>query len=326
MKKKLVSLAFAAALMAGTATVVHAWGFWAHKRINRLAVFTLPDPLKGFYEKHIDSISERAIVPDLRRNSDKNEASRHYIDADYYGKQPFQSLPQHWADAVKKYTADTLKKYGINPWYVNQMKDRLTAAFKAHNIDSIVFLSADLGHYVGDAHVPLHASMNYDGQLSGQKGIHGLWEARVPELVGSGYNYYAGKAKYIKDIQNEAWQISKGSFSEVDSVLSLEKGLNDTFPQDKKYLLSVNKDGKPVKQYTDRYTKEYSALLHGMVERRLRAAINEVGSFWYTAWVNAGKPDMSKWDKTSISKEMASSLKEEEKLYRNGKALEKVSK
>ncbi len=319
MKKITISLSLALLFFVGSIVTLHAWGFWGHHKVNRLAVFTLPDPLKAFYKKHIDFITDHAVDPDLRRNLNKSEGVRHFVDADYYGKTPFDSMPKLWKDASRKYKADTLMKYGINPWYVDSLMTQLTQAFRDYKIEIALSLSADLGHYIGDAHVPLHATINYDGQLTNQKGIHGLWESRIPEIVGDKYNLYAGKAVYIADPLAEMWNIFRESFSEKDSVLYLERHLNDTFPQDKKYTFITKNDTVKIQIYSERYARSYNALLQGMVERKMRKAIVAVGSFWYTAWVNAGRPTINDFDRTVISPEAAKKISEEENRWLSGK-------
>ncbi|HET6226860.1 MAG TPA: zinc dependent phospholipase C family protein [Bacteroidia bacterium] len=283
---------------------VYSWGFFAHQKINRLAVFTLPNGMIGFYKQHIDYISQHATDPDKRRYINEEEAARHYIDIDHYGKTAFDSVPHYWKKAVAKYSEDTLKAYGIVPWHIDKMIYRLTEAFKTENLDLILKYSSDLGHYVADAHVPLHTTENYNGQLTNQKGIHGLWESRIPELKSEGYNYWTGAATYIDNSLETAWNIVKESHSCVDSVLTLEKELSNNYPSDKKY--SIENRGKVVTTvYSQEYTNEYNRLLNGMVERRLRAAILCVGSLWYTAWINAGQPDLDKL----ANKEVSDSLK-----------------
>jgi len=153
-----------------------AWGFLGHKTINRQAVYALPQPLFGFYKSHIDFITEHAVDPDQRRYTDTAEACRHYIDLERYEKaMPIDTLPKFWKLAVEKYSADTLFAYGVVPYHVQTTLYRLAEAFKNKDVDRILQLSADIGHYVADAHVPLHTSLNYDGQLTQQNGIHSLW-------------------------------------------------------------------------------------------------------------------------------------------------------
>ena len=282
----------------------YSWGFFAHQKINRLAIFTLPDGLIGFYKQHVDYSSQHAVDPDKRRYINPEEAPRHYIDIDHYGKTAFDSVPHTWKKAVAKYSEDTLKAYGIVPWHIDKMVYRLTEAFKTENLDLILKYSADLGHYVADAHVPLHTTENYNGQLTGQKGIHGLWESRIPELKSEEYDYWTGTAKYIDKPIETAWHIVKESHESVDSVLTLEKKLSNNFPADKKYSIE-NRGTVMTTVYSQEYTSAYNELLNGMVERRMRAAILTVGSLWYTAWVNAGKPDLDKLK----NKEVSDSLK-----------------
>lgn len=300
-------------------TPAYSWGFFAHQKINRMAVFTLPDGMIGFYKQHIEYISNHAVDPDKRRYINEEEAPRHYIDIDHYGKTAFDSVPHYWKKAVAKYSEDTLKAYGIVPWHIDKMVYRLTEAFKSENLDQILHYSADLGHYVADAHVPLHTTENYNGQLTDQKGIHGLWESRIPELKSDAYNYWTGKAQYIDKPIETAWDIVKESHAGVDSVLKLEKKLSNTYPPDKKYSIE-NRGTVMTKVYSQEYTTAYNALLNGMVERRMRAAIICVGSLWYTAWVNAGKPDLDKMKNKEVSDSLKKINEAEELRWRSKKA------
>src|SRR5687767_8572638 len=147
------------------------WGFFAHQRINKLAVFTLPPAMIGFYKKNLNYIVESSVNPDRRRYAVPDEAARHYIDLDHYGDSSFNKMPRYWNKAVEEHSEDTLKAYGIVPWHVNTMYYRLKEAFLLKDPDRILKISAELGHYIGDAHVPLHTTENYNGQRTGQEGI-----------------------------------------------------------------------------------------------------------------------------------------------------------
>ncbi len=264
-----------------------------------------------FYKPHIDFISEHAVDPDKRRYSLAAEAPRHFIDIDHYGEYPYPELPHKWKDAVEKYGEDTLLKYGIVPWHIQVMLGRLTKAFKEKNFSSILKNSAEIGHYIADAHVPLHTSQNYDGQFTGQKGIHALWESRIPELLAEkNFNFFIGKAQYIKDPSGFIWKRVLESAKATDSVLKFEKELSLTFPSDKKYSFE-KRNNVLIKQYSSAYTIAYDKMLNGMVERRMRQSIFAVASFWYTAWINAGQPDLSALAHQSFSEK---DLKEFEKL------------
>ena len=265
------------------------WGFYAHKRVNRYAVFTLPEELVGFYKKHIDHLTEHAVDADKRRYAIKEEAPRHYIDIDHYGENPFQEMPKKWSDAVEKFSEDTLLAYGIVPWHIQTIYNRLIIAFEEKNINYILKNSADLGHYVSDAHVPLHTTENYNGQLTNQKGIHAFWESRLPELFADDYDYLVGTAEYQYSVLDVAWKAVESSFNSLDSVLLFEKELSLEFEQDKQY--SYEKRGtKTIKVKSADYSLAYHTKLDGMVERRLKLSIISIGNLWYSAWVDAGQP------------------------------------
>jgi hypothetical protein len=302
------------------AIVLSSWGFFAHKRINRLAVFTLPKDLISFYKSNINYITDHAVDPDKRRYADSLEAPRHYLDADHYGKAPFDSIPKKWNDAVKKYTEDTLKAYGIVPWHIERVYYRLVKAFKDRDSVQILRHSADIGHYIADAHVPLHTTENYNGQLTGQTGIHGFWESRLPELFADRYDYFVGKAKYIDNPLNEAWRIVENTYTMLDSTLLFEKQLSKSFPSDRKYSYS-ERNNKVIKEYSAEYSEAYHKALNGMVERQMRKSILAVGSFWYSAWVDAGQPDMKNLIRKDQSLEEKQLVEKEEQLYQKGKAL-----
>ena len=154
--------------------------------------------------------------------------------------------------------------------------------------------SAEIGHYIADAHVPLHTTSNYNGQKTNQNGIHGFWESRVPELLAENeFNFFIGKASFIKDPTSYIWKVIKESNQAVDSVLYFEKTLTNEIEEPFKFSFE-NRNGKIIKQYSSNFTKRYSLKLNGMIERRMRQSIFTIASFWYTAWVNAGQPDLQK--------------------------------
>ncbi|MEZ5014421.1 MAG: zinc dependent phospholipase C family protein [Chitinophagales bacterium] len=268
------------------------WGFWAHQRINNMALYTLPEELFAFYKPHTDYITAHAVDPDKRRYAVADEAPRHFIDIDHYGTYPFPALPHKWFDAVVKYSEDSLEEYGIVPWYVETMMYRLTEAFKEKDANKILRNTAEIGHYIADAHVPLHCTENYNGQLSNQVGIHGFWESRIPELIGDQYDYLVGKAEFIPDINEKIWDVILSSNRMADSVLHLEAQLNAEFPSDQKYSYEI-RGNTTVRVYSKAYTLAYNELLNNMVERRMRETIIDLGSFWLTAWINAGKPNLT---------------------------------
>jgi hypothetical protein len=294
------------------------WGFYAHRKINYYAVFLLPPDMMVLYKPHIDFIVQHAVDPDMRRYAIAVEGPRHYIDINDYGIYPFDSLPRKWNDAVAKYSEDSLNAHGIVPWWVNTMLYRLTGAFKEKNQAKILKLSAEIGHYIADAHVPLHANSNHNGQLTDQRGIHGFWESRIPELLAdTEWDFFIGKAGYIKNPADFIWKRVLESAAAADTVLKFEKDLSKTFSPDQKYSFE-DRNGIIVRQYSSAYTIKYDEMMRGMVERRMRQAIFAVASFWYTAWINAGQPDLTALNNTEFSADEQKEFETLTAAWKNG--------
>ncbi|MDA0314244.1 MAG: zinc dependent phospholipase C family protein [Bacteroidetes bacterium] len=271
------------------------WGFYGHTLLNRQAVFSLPPEMLHLYKRELRFISENAVNPDRRRYAVKGESEKHYIDLDHYGDSALYHLPKYWVQAVEKFPEDSLRAHGIGPWSAYLTLLSLTKAFMAKDKSAILRLSADLGHYLGDLNVPLHTTKNYNGQLTGQAGIHGFWESRVPELLVKNYSFWVGKAEYVPDPQQTLWETVARAHSQVDSVLRIEKILTQRFPADQKYSYE-ERNGLTVRVYSRAFTHAYAQALDGQVERQMKRSIKIIADFWYTAWVNAGQPELMDLD------------------------------
>ena len=186
---------FAAMLLAAFVAApssASAWGFDAHKFIADRMIALLPAELKPLFEKRRDFIVERAIDPDLWRTVGwEEEPPNHFLDIDYeeYGPYPFSALPRDYDLAVQKFGKAVVHKQGLLPWRTAEFYGRLHREFESlkrkpapgYAAENIVLFSAILAHYVSDGHVPLHGVVNYDGQLTGQQGVHSRWEAELFE-------------------------------------------------------------------------------------------------------------------------------------------------
>ena len=294
------------------------WGFYGHRKINYFAVFLLPPEMMQLYKPQIDFLAEHAVDPDMRRYVMPEEGPRHYIDIDHYGVYPFDELPRKWNDAVAKFSEDTLMQYGIIPWWVQTMLHKLTDAFKEKNQARILKLSAEIGHYIADAHVPLHANSNHNGQFTDQRGIHGFWESRIPELLAEKeWDFFIGKADYIKNPGDFIWQRVLESAKASDSVLRFEKELSKTFPADQKFSFE-ERNGVTIRQYSAAFCIAYDKKLDGMIQRRMRQSIYAIASFWYTAWVNAGQPDLGSLSNKELSADDRKELEELNNAWKKG--------
>ncbi len=317
---KKITIAFAVLILS---LGLVSWGVFGHEHINNAAVFTLPKPVQAFFYNHINFITNEATVPDVRKHalSDRAENPRHYIDLENFGS--LDSLPKTLEEVNKKYDKKFISDNGILPWYIEEMMTKLTKAFKEKRKAEILFLAADLAHYLGDATMPLHTSTNHDGQMTNQKGIHSLWESRLPELFGEGYNLYTGEAHYIADVDKETWNIIFDTHKLVDGLLLADKTTKESF--DKEKIYEKDAEGNVVKNKFKQavVSKEYCTAFHknlnGMVEQQMRKAIVNTGNFWYTAWVNAGKPDLSDLDTPELTQRNETLLKKDTELWKKGK-------
>ncbi|HEX5625713.1 MAG TPA: zinc dependent phospholipase C family protein [Saprospiraceae bacterium] len=371
------------------------WGFFGHKWINRMAVFTLPEEMIGFYKAHLDEVVSHAVDPDKRRYSVPGEAFRHYIDLDQWQQDTFVQLPETHALAVFRFShfyltdgenryllLDTLRMrtgvvdsvdllpirpvswkgipqrvayeeflkdfmehawpyydhedwafpanqllslkvsdsmglrveiedrftaHGILPYHLERVYLQLTNAFRTMDQGKIIRWSAELGHYLGDGHVPLHTTKNYNGQLTGQDGIHAFWESRIPELFAEQeFDPLVGPAQYIPDIRAEIWKLIRESHSGVNMLLEMERELRQRIPADQQECFDERLQ-KIVKLPCREFARRYHEALDRQVEDRMRTCILSLGSFWYSAWVDAGQPDLLPALDVELDLEMADS-------------------
>ncbi len=300
------------------------WGTFGHEHINRATVLSLPQPMLGFFYNHIDFVTQESTVPDLRKFILKNDAEfhRHFIDLENFGS--IDSLPATLAEAKEKYDSDFLNHNGILPWYIEEVMKDLTKAFKEKDKTKILYLAADLGHYMGDAHVPLHTSVNYDGQLTDQKGIHALWESQLPEAKAKNYNYTINAPAYIEDIHSATFNIIKHTHSLVNTVLLADKETkaeikNNVYEKDSDGNMLRNKYHNPV--YSPEFLEIFNNKLNGMIQKQLSSSIQNTANFWFTAWVNAGKPDLSNLDDSALTKSNKKMMNKELAEYKKGKLM-----
>lgn len=317
--KKSIAVLLTLVLVVCSTQKSFSFGFFAHKKINRMAVFALPPEMIKFFKSHIEYIVEHAIDPDKRSRGVVGEDIKHYIDVELFRDSTLENIPKFWKAAVEKYTEDSLNSWGINPWWTSNMVYSLTLAFKEENLDNILYAASNLGHYIADACTPLHTTTYYDGKSLDQKGIHAFWETRIPELYADDFNYLVGR-EYVDKPYLFIWQLVKESHSCIDTIFEVETDLRKNYTADRIFV--YDEKGTVVKkQYSKEYCDEFNRRTNNQVERRMQRAVHAVASLWYTAWVNAGQPDLSRLDNKEISKERKQADEETEKMWQTGKPI-----
>ncbi len=324
MNKKIVTTLIIATLVMST-TVVLGWGVWGHNHINKGAVLNLPAEMGMFFYNHTDFIVEESVVPDIRKYAmgDKAEWPRHYIDLENYNYAGRAGMPRTTDEAMSRFPKDSLDRWGTLPWSIQEMMAKLTDAMKKKRKTEILLMAADLGHYIADAHMPLHTTINHNGQFTGQVGIHAFWESQLPEMFGKSYHLYTGGAHYIDNIEKATWDMIDSSHALVGPLLAIERKMRKDNPEDKQYVMGS--DGKVKKNkygqmvHTEEYAHVYHELMNGMVEQQMKSAITAIADYWYTAWVNAGKPDFSDLDPSSVTDRNKAQYKEDMKAWKTGK-------
>ena len=389
-----------------------AWGFFGHKRINRLAIFTLPQEMLPLFKTEIEYLTEHAVDPDRRRFMVATEGYRHYINLDKWAFLPqdkieaqilhtdifivnenndtlllidYQSIRKLKRDyylkakSIKRlfgrdsvvvadsafrrffiynvskiqpdeplsistdslihffkkerlpfylktekdriktvFAKDKLTQHGILPYHLQTVQRQLTDAFLSKNKPRILKIAAELGHYLADAHIPLHTISNYDGQMTNQNGVHAFWESRLPELFADNqYDFFVGKAAYIEKPRAYFWEVIYQANKLAANTLRIEKEVATQFEVDKKYCAETVNGVEIQKQCFD-YARAYHDRLGGMVEEQMRRSILALGSAWYSAWVDAGKPDLSNLTDTPLSKNEETEHVQADIIIKNG--------
>jgi hypothetical protein len=269
----LAGLGLAAALLLVPADAIWAWGPTAHRLVNNWAIQTLPPEIRGFFEANRSFIVEHADDPDEWMQKNRYERKNHYIYLDKYGMFPFLALPHSFQRAEQEYGAGHINRDGVLPWQIGKFSERLTNALKAHNWDEAKLDAAALAHYVADAHDPLNVTQNYDGQLTGQTGLAERFGTRLIDRFSNFFLFRSENAVKIDDPTEYAFQACIESHIWVESLLWADlrtrEGLVD---------------------YTDEYYDRFYTQVGPTVVRGLTGAAHDAGSYWYTAWLNAGKP------------------------------------
>jgi hypothetical protein len=280
MRKGLIAtLVLAAALLAPAPA--SAWGFAAHRFIMDRAIGLLPAELKPFYEKYRDPLLVRITDPDEWRNVGWDDDSNHFLDfgVPQYGPYPFAGLPREYGAAIEKFGIGVLKRFGTLPWREAEEFGNLRRTFEsfkagaAYGSDNLVLFSAIAAHYIQDANQPFHATNNFDGQLTGNVGIHSRFERDLLEKFEARLTVAPAPPTAIANSRDAAFDALLAGYQQVDSILKAD---------------SEAATGRDF--YDADYFEKFFTKVKPILERQLAASITATASVIIGAWEQAGKP------------------------------------
>jgi hypothetical protein len=252
-----------------------AWGPGAHRMINNWAVQTLPPEVRVFFAANRQYLADHSNDPVEWMEKDRYERKQHYIYLDKYGRFPYLDLPHSFKSAIERYGSGRINRNGLLPWHIGEFSLRLTNALKAQDWEEAKEVAAALGHYVADAHDPLHTTENYDGQLTGQAGLEERFGSQVVDRYKSFFILRPEPALKIADPTEYAFEAVLESHTWVDQIILADR-------------LAV----RDLMGYNDDYYDRFYSRIGSLMFRQINLAIRDTGSYWYTAWLNAGRPTL----------------------------------
>lgn len=252
-----------------------AWGPVAHQVVITWALETLPPEMRSFFENNRQFFIEHANDTDALMKTDRYERMRHYIYLDKYGEFPYTALPHDYLKAKEKYMTSRISRDGMLPWQIGEYSLRLTKAMKTGNWEEVKLDAAALAHYVADAHDPLHTTQNYDGQLSQQTGLSLRFDFYLFDRYSKFFMMHPDPAEKIDDPTEFAFQRCLESNVWVDLVLWSDLQARDGLAG-----------------YNDEYYDRFYDRIRPTVVHEINDAAHDAGSYWYTSWLNAGRPQL----------------------------------
>jgi hypothetical protein len=267
-------LATALLLAVASPRLALGWGGRLHFDITRSAARSVPDDMAA-WRAYEDLLVPNSINPDLWKDNDEREGPRHFIDVERYRLSNISDLPRDFSALPGISAASKPEEDGIAPWVIMDLQQQLTAAMATNNWTLASRLASALAHYTGDIHQPLHCTENYNGQLTRNDGIHRRWEENMPEFFWRRHYLKADPARYLDDPWSAVITWIQKSFEDVEPILVADTEARKTSSG------AVDSEA---------YFQSLWDRTRGLFTDHANAAATDLGSLWYTAWVNAGRP------------------------------------
>jgi hypothetical protein len=252
-----------------------AWGPNAERLLTNKAVDTLPPEIGTFFDSNRRFLVQHVTDSALSSNSDSADKENGFIALDRYGSFPFSTLPRSYSAAVRKFGKRTLDKYGLLPWQIGVYSQKLTQALKSQDWQGAKLAAAALAHYVAAAHDPFNTTMDSDGSLSNQPGVNLRFGGALVDRYQLFFFVKPNEAIFIKDPTDHAFEMTLSAHAWLENVLNADR------------LAHQGLDS-----YSDEYYDRFYAQAGAVLIRQLSDASTDIGSYWMTAWINAGRPQL----------------------------------
>lgn len=250
------------------------WGSVGHHYIAQHYSQHLPAYIDGL-RTYDSSVDLHVTDPDTRKSSTPGESEKHFIDIDYYHEFLEGTLPRSRTALEALYGASTVTTIGVLPWAIVEEVTALTTQFQAQQWSAASLTIADLCHYVGDANMPLHCALNYNGQLTGNTGIHSRYESTMISTYLGQLNTTPMTVAYYASPLDAAFDVIAASYAGVAPILAADNVA--------KAAAGGSTSG------TTYYTSLWNST-RVLTQARLDTASVLTASLVYTAWEKAGRP------------------------------------
>lgn len=197
----------------------------------------------------------------------------HVLFLDHYGKFPFDTLPRSYKAALAKFGRPKLEASGLLPWQIGVYSQKLTEDLRTGNWDQAKIEAAVLAGYVAEANDPFNTTENFDGHLSEQIGVNLRFNSNLVDRYSLFFPMRPNDATFISDPTDQAFEACLSAHSWLENILLADRraraGLSD---------------------YTDDYYDRFYNQAGAVLIRQLTDAASDIGSYWLTSWINAGRP------------------------------------
>ena len=269
------TFAFCAALCLLLPDSSFGWGRNGHRLVVNKAIDTLPPEISAFFEANRGLLLQHVTDPLDTASKFPAERHNHFIQLDKYGRFPFAALPRDYKAAATKFGKAKLDANGLLPWQIGVYSQKLTEAMKSGKWDEARLDAAILANYVAEAHDPFNTTDNFDGRISAQPGVNERFDTALIDRFSSFFPMRPNDAVFVSDPTDHAFEACLGSHSWLETILMADRKAR-------------HGENSFTDEYYDRFYNQAAAILI----RQLSDAATDVGSFWLTAWVNAGRPQL----------------------------------